>query len=482
MAHIQNFREKVMACWLGKAVGGTLGMPFEGKEGVFDLFFYDPVPTEMLPNDDLDLQVLWACVLDKMPQVRVDRNVLGQAWLEHVDFPWDEYGVCIRNLRNGLKPPLTGSFDNWFTCGMGAAIRSEIWACLAAGDPKLAAQYAYEDACTDHSGEGIVSEVFFAALEAAAFVESSPDVLIQRALACIPAESLIARAVVDTQKWAAEKPWHEVREMIVAKYGHENFTDVVQNIAFTILGWLAGKGDFSRGICIAVNCGKDTDCTGATVGSIMGIIDPNCIDPKWLKPIGRDLVINKQITGITPPPTLDGFTDMVINLHERLAGKAPAVESVEQDTRKLAIPAQIAFVDKMPQGSAAPKLVGASTRLFPGTHAVLPRNAFEKPAGLVRYTFKIAKAGKVRVMFNAHEATRVWVDGQYAFGRDGGLMAPSAHRVPHQQFADLDLSAGTHELIAAIAQPADRPFCEWAIGVARADTMQWLPDALLASC
>lgn len=479
MAKIERFRDKVMACWLGKAVGGTLGMPFEGKEGVWDLSFYDPVPTEMLPNDDLDLQVLWACVLDKMPQVRVDRNVLGQAWLDHVDFPWDEYGVCIRNLRNGLKPPLTGSFDNWFTCGMGAAIRSEIWACLAPGNPALAAKYAYEDACTDHSGEGIYSEVFFAALESAAFVETRPDALLDQALAAVPAESLIARAVTDTRKWIAAKPWREVRELIVEKYGHENFTDVVQNVAFTVLGWLACKGDFSRGICIAVDCGKDTDCTGATVGSIMGIMNPDCIDSKWLKPIGRDLVINKQITGIKPPPTLDGFTDLVISLHERLGGRAPEVQPVEQDTRKIAITAEIAFVDAMPQGDSAPVLKGASKRTFAGTHAILPRNAFELPVGLVRYKFKLHESRLVRVMFNAHEATRVWVDGKYAFGREGGAMSPSLHRVPVDQFANLQLNAGEHEMIAAIAMPKDRPFCEWVVAVGRADTMQWLHDAFL---
>src|SRR6185437_12515082 len=114
-----RFRAKVLGCWLGKAVGGTLGLPFEGHDGPLDLTFYEPVPDKVLPNDDLDLQVLWACVLDKMASPRVDRNVLAQAWLDHVNFPFDEYGVAIRNLRNGIPPPHSGSYDNWFTNGMG---------------------------------------------------------------------------------------------------------------------------------------------------------------------------------------------------------------------------------------------------------------------------------------------------------------------------------------------------------------------------
>jgi ADP-ribosylglycohydrolase len=146
-----TLRDRVMSCWLGKAVGGTLGMPFEGMDGPLDLNFYEPVPTEMLPNDDLDLQVVWACVLDKEDVPRVDRHVLSQAWLDHVQFPWDEYGVATRNLKNGLKAPLSNSHDNWFKHGMGASIRSEIWACLAPGNPALAAAYAYEDACVDHA-------------------------------------------------------------------------------------------------------------------------------------------------------------------------------------------------------------------------------------------------------------------------------------------------------------------------------------------
>ena len=108
------YREKVMGCWLGKAVGGTLGQPFEGCDGPMDLSFYDPVPTDMVPNDDLDLQVLWCCVMDRMEHPAVDRKILADAWLNHVDFPWDEYGIAIRNLKMGIPAPFSGSYDNWF--------------------------------------------------------------------------------------------------------------------------------------------------------------------------------------------------------------------------------------------------------------------------------------------------------------------------------------------------------------------------------
>ena len=109
-----NLYDKVIGCWLGKAVGGT---PFEGHDGPLDLTYYLPVPTGMLPNDDLDLQVVWACALDAMERPRVDRELLALAWQDHVEFPWDEYGVAKRNLALGLRPPFTGSYDNWFAHG-----------------------------------------------------------------------------------------------------------------------------------------------------------------------------------------------------------------------------------------------------------------------------------------------------------------------------------------------------------------------------
>ena len=122
---MNNYREKVLGCWLGKAVGGTLGQPYEGCNGPLDLSYYNPVPEGMIPNDDLDLQVLWACVLDGMAEPLIDRDVFSAAWLKNVNFPWDEYGIAIRNLRNGIKAPHSGNYGNWFKDGLGAAIRSE---------------------------------------------------------------------------------------------------------------------------------------------------------------------------------------------------------------------------------------------------------------------------------------------------------------------------------------------------------------------
>jgi ADP-ribosylglycohydrolase len=306
-----EYRRKVLGCWLGKAVGGTLGGPWEGKEGPLDLTFYDPVPSEMLPNDDLDLQVVWLETIRRRG-LPVDRRSLADAWLDHIHMWPDEYGVACRNLAQGVFPPASGAFDNGFTAGMGAAIRSELWACLAPGDPELAAALALEDACVDHAGEGIYAERFLVALQSAAFVENDRETLLDQAAATIPADCRVACAVRDTRSWWADTgDWRETRIRVLEAHGRQNFTDVAQNLAITVLGWLAGEGDFGKAICIAVNCGKDTDCTGATLGALLGILDPDCIGEKWLEPIGRELVLSPSIVGMHQAATLDQFTDQV---------------------------------------------------------------------------------------------------------------------------------------------------------------------------
>ena len=41
---VSEYRKKVRGCFIGKSVGGTLGMPFEGNLNVNEVTYYDPVP------------------------------------------------------------------------------------------------------------------------------------------------------------------------------------------------------------------------------------------------------------------------------------------------------------------------------------------------------------------------------------------------------------------------------------------------------
>ena len=60
---------------------------------------------------------------------------------------------------------------------------------------------------------------------------------------------------------------------------------------------LYGKGDFEKSICMAVETAFDTDCNGATVGSILGMtFGIGHIPQKWQEPICDKL--NTSIFGV----------------------------------------------------------------------------------------------------------------------------------------------------------------------------------------
>jgi ADP-ribosylglycohydrolase len=310
-----DFRDRVFACWLGKNIGGTLGMPFEGKRDPLDLQFYTNLKAgEPAANDDLDLQILWLKAMQDH-QGRVDARILGEYWLKYVPVDWNEYGVGKKNMRRGLLPPVSGEFDNsQWKHSNGAWIRSEIWACLAPGCPALAARMAREDACVDHGqAEGTLAEIFTASIESAAFIEKDRDKLLAIGLTMIPKDCQVARAVrAAMAARQAGKDWKSARQDVIAASETTGWFQAPRNVAYTILGWLYGEGDFGRSICLAVDGGDDTDCTGATLGSILGILGGTAgIPVKWSEPIGLGIK-TVAISGFQHADDLNSLTDQTV--------------------------------------------------------------------------------------------------------------------------------------------------------------------------
>lgn len=54
-----DYKDKVLGCLYGKNIGGTLGAPFECYRGVHDVNFYTQDTSKPIPNDDVDLQLVW---------------------------------------------------------------------------------------------------------------------------------------------------------------------------------------------------------------------------------------------------------------------------------------------------------------------------------------------------------------------------------------------------------------------------------------
>ena len=126
-----KYRDKVLACWIGKNIGGTVGGPFEGTTEMQDVTGFTTKQGEPLPNDDLDLQIAWLMTLERVGARCLDANALADTWMTIISPHWNEYGIAHKNLKMGLLPPLSGELDNklWRNSN-GAWIRSEIWACL----------------------------------------------------------------------------------------------------------------------------------------------------------------------------------------------------------------------------------------------------------------------------------------------------------------------------------------------------------------
>jgi ADP-ribosylglycohydrolase len=309
-----EYLNKVAGCWMGKNIGGTLGAPFEWRRQVNDVSFYtQDLQGEALPNDDLDIQLLWLVALEEQG-VDIDAHLLSEYWLLYVTPHWAEYGNAKINLRAGLLPPLSGTFNNPYRDSCGAFIRSEIWACIAPGSPQQAARYAYQDAIIDHGrGEGAYAEVFTAALESAAFVLQDIPSLIEIALTYIPGDCAVAGAVRLVQEcYRGGQTWLEARNQVLEQFRGSAFQnnpqtvaaadrargfdrgqfgwDVPSNIGMLLIGLLYGEGDFAKTLTTAVNCGEDTDCTGATAGSIFGILyGLDAIPERWKAPIGKNI-------------------------------------------------------------------------------------------------------------------------------------------------------------------------------------------------
>lgn len=309
----KDYFEKLQGCYTGKAVGGTLGMPLEGYIGTKNVTYYDPVPMHMIENDDIDLQVVWLEVIRECG-LPVNRFDLANGWLKHMRGLPDEYGVVMRNLKHGLYPSLSGGYDNKFTAGMGAAIRTEIWAALAPGDPDLAVKLAVEDACCDHAKDGVDAAVFLAAFESLAYVESDVSVLFERSLSYLPKEGRVYQMITQTlAMWKDGLASREIRSRLLDRYFSQNWTDVGINLSFITIGLLDGetenepKKKVSRGLYTAVGLGHDADCTGATLGAIFGILYPDGFEEHWTKPLGDQLVLSGCIAAMHETETIHDF-------------------------------------------------------------------------------------------------------------------------------------------------------------------------------
>jgi len=318
--------DRIHGAWLGRTAGCMLGKPVEGWKrseieallrhaGEYPLSdYFPPVPT--LPegftrrwhvdanpclrghithgvrDDDTDYTVLGLHIMEAYGPDFTPGNVAAE-WLGRLPFHrvYTAEREAYRNLVNDVPPPQSATLMNPYREWIGAQIRCDGFAYCAPGWPEKAAEFGWRDAVVSHTKNGIYGEMFFAALIAAAMATRDLDEAIAAARAEIPNKSRLAKAVDDAITWCAKDPdWETSWERMNRKYGHYHPVHTINNAVIVLIGCLHAHGDFERAICIAVMGGLDTDCNGATAGSVMGaLLAASGVPRKWTDPLNDRL-------------------------------------------------------------------------------------------------------------------------------------------------------------------------------------------------
>ena len=341
-----QYKDSVLGCWWGKYAGGVMGMPFECHRGVRDISWYTQDNLSGLYNDDVDLQLVFLRACEKYGN-KVDSQILAEFWLNYISMSCAEYGAAKANLRAGIAPPMSGSFSNDNKDSCGAFIRSELWACLCAGNPDIAVRYALEDAMVDHGNEGVYGEIFFSAMQAEAFIEKNLDKLIEKGLSYIPADCGVARGVRCAKEcYTSKKTWKQARKVIlqtvpgsfgmmcgyfegdeiekdvpVGQHGY----DAPSNVAIAVMSLLYGEYDLLKTICIASGCMEDADCTAGAAASTLGIILGYSMLPKEVfAPLEDKITVGslRDDGDLYKPSTITDLTERILRLTPVFLGGA----------------------------------------------------------------------------------------------------------------------------------------------------------------
>lgn len=240
-----------------------------------------------------------------------------QAYLNFINVeeirPWGK----PENADELLKQNKVNTYLNPYREWIGAQIRADAFAYVAAGMPKLAARLAYQDASLSHVKNGVYGEMFFAAMISAAFTEKDADKCFEIALSVIPQKSRFAEEALWAKKLAEEcGTREELMEKLLAPSEKYSGVHTINNATFCIAAIMRYKNDFRNAVAFSVECGMDTDCNGATVGSFMGALLGEAGIPEDL----ADAMKGTFSVGVAPYDnySIRAFADEVKALHKKL--------------------------------------------------------------------------------------------------------------------------------------------------------------------
>jgi len=257
--------------------------------------FADNVHHAAPPDDDTNYTVFGLKLVSTFGRDFTSDDVM-ESWMSWIPF----MPVCTaeraayRNAACGMLPPKTASYHNPYREWIGAQIRGDFFGYINPGNPVEAAKMAYRDASISQVKNGIYGEMFASAMIAEAAVTADRERIIEAGLSVIPEKSRMTRdvrKVIDL--WKSGKTAEEIMEVIHTDY--DEHTDngwcyTNSNAMVVTMAILCGGGDYSKSICLAVQACFDTDCNGATVGSVIGMMNGEAgIAPEWTAPFERKL-------------------------------------------------------------------------------------------------------------------------------------------------------------------------------------------------
>lgn len=313
--------EHIYGAWLGRSAGCVLGKPIEAgwpkskvvqylkMADVYPLAHYIPRIVPMPPyfdlnpecdgfflgeihgvpyDDDLDYTVLGLHILESHG-LSFSTSDVGTEWLSHLPYfkLYTAERVAYRNLVMNVSPPETAVTLNPAREFIGARIRADIYGYVAPGKPELAATLAYRDASLSHTKNGVYSAMFIAAAIAWSFITEDMREIVEVGLSEIPHNCRLAETLREVIALSQETDdWEVAYDRLILKYGSYHPVHAINNTAWVALALLYSGADFEKAICLAVSCGLDTDCNGANVGSIIGVIHGSTnIPQKWTEPL-----------------------------------------------------------------------------------------------------------------------------------------------------------------------------------------------------